>query len=376
LKSALYAKFSILRAPCRGLKTTPKKQPQPQKNNYKNGVGEVAIFDVQLNAVSRSEGRSATAAAYRAGVKIADERTSEVHDYRRKNGVLGNHLVMPAGSAWNPTISELWNAAEQAENRKNSCVAKEWRIAFPAELTFADNEALGLAMTNAIVERYGVGAMLSIHAPSQEGDQRNLHAHLLITDRKIEGNGLGAKNRVLADKKTGPEETKWLREKWATLVNAALAQANRPERIDHRSRRERGLDGPRMRHLGPAATTLERKGIATELGDQNREVAAYRAEILQFPQMLPAKKKELVDQEIEQTEAIIFDLATERARLQAAADDEARREKLADPVELLNSLAFAIATAQKDLAGYTVTTAPADLPGFKDWATGVRQLIS
>ena len=45
----------------------------------------MAIYHLSVKAISRSAGRSATAAAaYRAGCKIADERTGEIHDYSRK----------------------------------------------------------------------------------------------------------------------------------------------------------------------------------------------------------------------------------------------------------------------------------------------------
>ena len=59
----------------------------------------MAIFHLQVNTVSRSAGRSATAAAaYRAGEKIVDERTGEIHDYTRKGGVEASALFAPAGS--------------------------------------------------------------------------------------------------------------------------------------------------------------------------------------------------------------------------------------------------------------------------------------
>jgi hypothetical protein len=35
-----------------------------------------------------------------------------------------------------------------------------------------------------LVDRYGVIADLAIHAPSEKGDQRNYHAHILLTTRK------------------------------------------------------------------------------------------------------------------------------------------------------------------------------------------------
>ncbi|MDR5363984.1 MobA/MobL family protein, partial [Salmonella enterica subsp. enterica serovar Typhimurium] len=48
----------------------------------------VAIYSASVKTVSRGGGRSATAAAaYRNGEEITDERTGEVHDYRRRTGV-------------------------------------------------------------------------------------------------------------------------------------------------------------------------------------------------------------------------------------------------------------------------------------------------
>ena len=47
----------------------------------------MASFHLAVKTIGRSAGRSATAAAaYRAGVEIADERTGIVHDYTRKQG--------------------------------------------------------------------------------------------------------------------------------------------------------------------------------------------------------------------------------------------------------------------------------------------------
>jgi MobA/MobL family len=45
----------------------------------------MAIYHLSVKTISRSAGRSATAAAaYRAGIKITDERTGELHDYTSK----------------------------------------------------------------------------------------------------------------------------------------------------------------------------------------------------------------------------------------------------------------------------------------------------
>ncbi len=97
----------------------------------------MAIFHLSVKTISRSAGRSATAAAaYRVGVEITDERTGEIHDYRRKGGVESAAVILPDNAPeWARDRAQLWNAAEQAEKRKNSTVAREFVIARPAELS-------------------------------------------------------------------------------------------------------------------------------------------------------------------------------------------------------------------------------------------------
>src|SRR3546814_2131184 len=80
----------------------------------------------------------------------------------------------------------LWNAAEQAETRKNSTVAREYEIALPAELSAKARRDLALGLAREISERHGVAVDMAIHAPGREGDHRNHHAHLLTTTRSEE----------------------------------------------------------------------------------------------------------------------------------------------------------------------------------------------
>ena len=107
----------------------------------------MAIYHLSVKTISRSAGRSATAAAaYRAGVEIADERTGEVHDYRRKGGVESADIVLPDGAPeWATNRGALWNAAEKAEKRKDACVAREYEVALPAELSPAERRRLAPA---------------------------------------------------------------------------------------------------------------------------------------------------------------------------------------------------------------------------------------
>lgn len=61
---------------------------------------------------------------------------------------------------------------------------------------------------------------------------------------------------------------------WADYVNNALEAAGRPERIDHRSYKRQGVEKVPTIHMGVAATRMERRGILTDKGDVNRQIAA------------------------------------------------------------------------------------------------------
>ena len=52
------------------------------------------------------------------------------------------------------------------------------------------------------------------------------------------------------------------------------ASVRRPERIDHRSYKRQGVDKILSVHMGPAVSQMERRGIQTEKGNINREIAA------------------------------------------------------------------------------------------------------
>ncbi|WP_426265490.1 MobQ family relaxase [Sphingomonas sp. PWP1-2] len=219
----------------------------------------MASFHLAVKTIGRSAGRSATAAAaYRAGVEIADERTGIVHDYTRKQGIEHREIVAPADAPeWVRDRSALWNAAEQAETRKNSTVAREYEIALPAELSAEERRDLAVGLAQEISERHGVAVDVAIHAPGRQGDQRNHHAHLLTTTRRIGAEGLGEKSREL-DQKTSGEVERW-RGRYAEMQNAALERAQLAERVDHRSHQRRGIEQEATVHMGPNVVAMERR---------------------------------------------------------------------------------------------------------------------
>lgn len=257
----------------------------------------MAIYHLSVKTVSRSDGRSATAAAaYRAGAQIVDERTGEVHDYRRKKGIVSATLFVPEDApGWASERAELWNKAEESEKRKNSTVAREFEVALPEELTTAQRQELAHALAVELVKHHGCAVDVAVHEPGKEGDTRNHHAHILCTTRRLGPSGFGDKTRELDDRATGAAEvTRW-RERWAELTNAALAKAGHEARIDHRTLKAQGIDREPTEHLGPSATAIERRGQTSQKTlNQAERLAERRAK---------AKAKRLAEAQAERLSA-------------------------------------------------------------------------
>ncbi|MBU2956796.1 MobA/MobL family protein [Paracoccus sp. C2R09] len=225
--------------------------------------------------ISRSQGRSATAAiAYRVAERIEDRRTGLVFDYAKRGGVDHTEILAPDHAPdWVSNRSELWNRVEEAETRKNSQVAREVRVALPAELTHAQRIELVRDFAQEQFVDRGMVADIALHAPGRDGDDRNHHAHILLTTREIDPEGFTTKNRdwnkveLLED---------W-REAWAQGANLALERAGIEERIDHRT-----LEAQRDEALELAAEARERGDEAEELRETVRAVALDREPLPQL----------------------------------------------------------------------------------------------
>ncbi|MEM6837883.1 MAG: MobQ family relaxase [Cyanobacteria bacterium P01_C01_bin.120] len=253
-------------------------------------------YRCSVRPIGRSTGGSATAAAaYRAGERIHDDRTGLTHDYQRRTGIERTEFFTPEAGQWIQDRTQLWNAAEQAERKSNARVAREAIVCFPHQLSAEERYMSGHSLAKWMTEQYGVAVDVAWHYPDKHGDQRNYHAHLLFTTREVTAEGLGKKTRVLDSVKTGPEEVHKIREQWATILNQSLARCGSDVRVDHRSYQDQGLDIKPGIHLGRTATTLERNGVQTTLGDVNRAVQADNDNIQQWQQELDVLQKELAE---------------------------------------------------------------------------------
>jgi hypothetical protein len=278
----------------------------------------MALYHCSTKLISRSTGRSAVAAAaYRSATRLEDTRTGLSHDYTQKQGVMQAYTLLPSGQSVERVV--LWNAAEQAEKRKDARTAREWIVALPSELvprserereliTGSPDFELVEQFAKALSRRYQVAVDVAIHAPSKAGDQRNYHAHILTTTRQVQEHPTGA--WALSQKATlelsdsdrrkqglgnGAEEIKAVRELWEVLANAKLEQEQKSARIDSRSFKTRGIDQVSTVHMGQQATQMERTHRPSERGHLNRAI-------------------EQANRQRRQLSADIIDLQRERAR--------------------------------------------------------------
>ena len=126
----------------------------------------------------------------------------------------------------------------------------------------------------------------------------NPHVHIMLTVRPLKENGAwGAKCRKAYDldengqripdgkggwKNHREDTTDWndkgnveiWRAAWAACTNRALEAAGHPALVDHRSYKRQGIDKIPSVHLGPAASQMEKRGIRTDKGKVNRQIAA------------------------------------------------------------------------------------------------------
>lgn len=289
----------------------------------------MAIYHLSVKAVSRSAGRSATAAAaYRAGEKIVDERTGEIHDYTRKGGVESADIVLPDGAPeWATDRAKLWNAAELAEKRKDACVAREFEVALPSELSPAERRRLALDFAKDMANREGCAVDVAIHAPGKEGDNRNHHAHILRTTRKVEADGLGAKLDTEKAGRKRSEDLEAVRARWADMTNERLRENGIAARIDHRSLEAQGIDREPTQHLGPAASGYERRtGQPSDKRIQQESEAVER--------LTKAKAAGELERQSRQLDRSIIDLSgdlsaakAERVQQQREAQQRAQAER-------------------------------------------------
>ena len=209
------------------------------------------------------------------------------------------------------------NVAEAAERRSDAQIAERIIIILPHELTL---EQAVWAVQDHIREftRQGRVVQVAIHSPEPGHDSRNLHAHLLVSLRGVDENGLKPTKAAEQQERfmNRSAYVEHLRENWAHVVNRHLARHGYEVQLDYRSYRRQGLDLEPTLHMGPGDAARERRGERTAVGDYNRAVAERNAERLA---QRAERERQAIDKTVEQRHAPAPELVDARASPWSAA---------------------------------------------------------
>ena len=277
----------------------------------------MAIYHCTCKIISRGKGRSAVgSAAYRSGEKLINEYDGMEHDYRKKSGVVYSEIMLCENAPKEyQDRSTLWNEVEKIEKGSKARLAREYEVALPVEMT--REEQINL-VRNFVKDNFvdkGMCADFAIH-DKEDGNQ---HAHIMLTTRPIEKDGswgtkqkkeyiLDKNGNKQYDKKKKTYKCKTVkvndwdsveflernRESWAKKVNAELEKKNLPQRVDHRSLKEQGIERVPTIHEG-GARKLENRGIETDRGNINREIRTANGQMQTIDILTKQTEKEIAN---------------------------------------------------------------------------------
>mgnify|MGYP000953986580 FL=1 len=254
----------------------------------------MAIYHLSIKIISRGKGKSAVAAAsYRSGEKIKNEYDGIVHDFTRKGGIAHTEILLPQNAPQEfSNRGTLWNSVEKIEKSKNSQLAREIEIALPKELNREKQIELVREYVKENFVKVGMCADIALH----DKNDGNPHAHILLTMRPLNEDktwGAKSKKEYILDEngekvklKNGNYKTRKIntvdwneqdkaeewRKTWADITNKYLEENSIQEKVDHRSYQRQGIEEIPTIHLGVSASQMEKKGIATDRGNINREI--------------------------------------------------------------------------------------------------------
>ena len=285
--------------------------------NTRIGGDTIAIYHCSIKIVSRGKGKSAVAAAaYRSGEKLTNEWDGMTHDFTRKGGVGHSEILLPPHAP--PGFHDretLWNSVEQIEKAANSQLARELEIALPIELSREEQIRLVRDYCSSQFVSRGMCVDFNVH----DTGKGNSHCHILLTMRPLDEHGKwlpksrkeydldenGERIRLPSGRWkshkvdtvdwNGQENAEVWRKVWADMANAALERNGSPERIDHRSNAERGIEEIPTVHMGVAACQMEKKGIVTERGELNRAIQKTNRLIREMRAYINSLKEWIVD---------------------------------------------------------------------------------
>lgn len=207
------------------------------------------IHCLVIQVHSRSKGHTAAAGiAYRCASDLVDKGSGELHRYSRgrgsdviDSGIIGGRFA---------SLQEYADAIEAAEKRRDAQLFRDVVAALPCELPTARQVDLARGWASHLAGEYSTAVVFAVHRPSLEGDERNVHVHVVLPTRSLGMDGrsfAGPKFRHITPLAVKAWHDRWDEFQERAVALAGVAPAPAPERAE----------APRL-HLGREAVALER----------------------------------------------------------------------------------------------------------------------
>jgi Ti-type conjugative transfer relaxase TraA len=268
-------------------------------------ISQMAIFHFSVKVISRADGRNAvSAAAYRHGAKMVDERTGQTFDYSKKSDVAHTEISVPNDAPeWakalidlDPTIAseKLWNSVEKFEKRKDAQLSRDLEYALPNELNSEQRKEVARDFIEKNFTSKGMIADWVIHNPIDEitGIEKP-HVHIQLTLRSLREKTIIDKAKSVMGISSqeilfGEKNRKWnsrslirqWREDWADVANKHLEKSGFDVRIDHRNYKDQGVDFVPQEKLGKNVQEMQKRGIEVDRFKKFKENNLYNLKLI------------------------------------------------------------------------------------------------
>ena len=274
--------------------------------NHKLNKALMAIYHYHRGIGKRANGKNAVlAVAYIRAEKRKCPRTEDEKDFTYKQDVVFKNTFLPEGAPqWaqdlrhSQTVDSTgkkhedlegtqfstyaWGQIEFSEKRSDSQVYFHDDMALPNSLS--QEQAIGLTtrFVQSTLAINGVFCDVAIH-----WDEGNHHVHVMMPHRPLTDTGFGKKIR--RGRGGLKAEVKRVREAWGMAVNQKLQEVGSPERVDHRSYKDRGIDLVPTVKIGKSSHFSD-DTIAIQKAEENELIKNRNAQAIKNGPDILAKK--------------------------------------------------------------------------------------
>jgi Ti-type conjugative transfer relaxase TraA len=250
----------------------------------------MAIQFASVTIVKAGGGGSAVGlSAYMERCRGRDAFTGQSYNFETRGEVINTGLHLPDDAPeWMRDRDRLWNeatAAEYVKDRKTGelrlskhgspQVAKSYVLALPKELSNEQNSDLVRTYVEETFGEARVAVQWAVHADHKGSG--NIHAHLLVSTRRVEAEGFGKKARELNPEfaKGRVSEPDRVGEKWAEFQNRFFHERGIDVVVDP-TRLTPDLNAGTSRFVPKSEIEMQREALA----ERNREQARDPEKVL------------------------------------------------------------------------------------------------